>query len=1204
MNFVHLHNHSYYSLLQSPTSPAVIAKTAKKQGCSAVALTDNGVMYGALEFYQACKKEDIKAILGLEVLISPRSMYQKEIKSDGRPWNLVLLAENQEGYENLIQISSLAHMEGFYYKPRVDVEALKKYSKGLIALSGGFQGEIAQSILEGDDEEKITTTILKYKDLFDEGNFFLEVSYHPALSGQLELNEAIFEYGEKLNIPVVVAQNAYYAEVEEAEAQDILTCIATNRTVDDDRRTMIDEDYSMIDPEEIISVFSNRPEVIENTQKIADRCNVEFDLGKYCIPEIYPPEEHTTNDPISFFRFECIAGLKFRYPQFAEHLEKISWSDMAKNTVNNTEIFDKPFFQEIIGENQTGENIAKRFEFEFLVIKNMGFESYFLIVWDYIKWAKEEGIIVGPGRGSGAGSIIAYALQITNIEPLMFDLLFERFLNPDRISMPDFDIDFQDNRREEVIRYVTDKYGADKVAQISTFGTLAARAAVKDVGRALGISFQEMNDFAKLIPDRPGTKLQEAWDEEPDLRDAVESSPIFEKMWGIARRLEGCVRHVSVHACAVVISKDPLYKYSAVQHPPKDTNRTITQFSSGPLESLGLLKMDFLGLKNLTILDRALRIIERIHGVTIDIDTIPLDDESTYKLFQKGQTTGIFQFESNGMKRYLKDLKPTVFDDVLAMVALYRPGPLNSGMTDSFVARKHGKEEITYPHPCMESVLKDTYGVVVYQEQIMNLSKIMANFTGGQADTLRKAMGKKIKELMDKLKEEFIVGCASNDISKKIAEEVWNGWEEFAKYGFNKSHSACYALIAYQTAYLKSRYPTEFMAALMTSDKHNTERIALEIDECRQMGIEILPPSVNSSMKDFTVIEDGYIRFGLSAIKNLGESGIEAIVTARGPENTAFIGIEEFISTVEVTQLNRKNLEALIKSGAMDDFGGRASQVASMEAMIEFAKEKTAQSSSGQIGLFDMGEVDTASSLHFTLTFAKKAKLMELLSWERDLLGLFVSTHPLAGLEKYLEQKYFSTKDITVQKIDTVQKFFGMVSDLRIIRTKKDDKMCIFTLQDAFGKIPVIMFPKTYDEMGKKVKEDGFIMINGKIGMRGNEIQIIPEKIYKRDIEEMREEAKRFGLLDEDKKHIDERPLPNITAEDREDELREPWLVDVAATAKKEDLQLLKGLFEKNPGKDEIIFLFPNRKQVKFPGTVKLTKLLKGQVLQILGQKL
>jgi DNA polymerase-3 subunit alpha len=1200
MDFVHLHNHSYYSLLQSPSSPKQIISKAKEQGAKAVALTDNAVTYGGIEFYQECKKQNIKAILGMEVYLAPRTLYHKENKFDGRPYNLVLLAKDNTGYENLLKLSSIAHLEGMYYKPRIDKETLKKHSKGLIALSGGFTGEIHQAILNGKLDEDVFEIINSYLDIFSKENFYFEIAYRPNTPAQMELNEKLYEYGQKLKIPLVIGQNTYYSDISEQEAQDILTCIGTNRQFSEDRPTIIDDDYSMIDPKEIKSVFSEWPEAIKNTSKIADTCEIKFDLGKYHIPEFYPPKNHTTKTPIDYFRSQCIEGLKERYPEFLKHLEKINWQNLDNSTISNQKQTEENKLKAPTNNLKEGENIAKRFEYEFSIIKKMGFESYFLIVWDYIKWAKNNQILVGPGRGSGAGSIIAYALKITNINPLNFDLLFERFLNPERISMPDFDIDFQDNKRNDVIKYVSEKYGQDHVAQISTFGTMAARAAVKDVGRAFGINFQEMNDFAKLIPERPGTTLNQAYEEEGDLRTVLKENQEMKKVWDTAKKLEGVVRHISVHACAVVISKNPLLKYSALQYPPKDQTTIISQYSAHPLEDLGLLKMDFLGLKNLTILDRAIKNIKKFNGKTIDLDKIELEDEKTYEVFQKAQTTGIFQFESSGMKRYLEKLKPTVFSDLIAMAALYRPGPLNSGMTDSFIKRKNGEEQITYPHPSMEEALKDTYGVVVYQEQIMKLSQIMANFTGGQADTLRKAMGKKIQELMEKMKKEFIEGCLNNNISQKIAEKVWQGWEEFAKYGFNKSHSACYALIAYQTAYLKAYYPTEFMAALLTSDQNNADRVAIEIEESRNLNINILPPSVNESFHHFTVVKNREIRFGLNAIKNLGDSCAENIIKARGKENIIFNSLEDFLERMDLNQLNKKNLEALIFSGALDELGNRKQMYENLEILIDYAKISHQKKESGQIGLF---ENSNNSINQLNLPKTENFNIQEKLSKEKEYLGLFVSSHPLEGLEKYLSRNYHNPSKIKIKDIKTEKKFIGIINNLKIINTKKNNtKMASFTLQTVSGKIDIIVFPNNYEKLGEKIKEDNFVIVKGKIDLRDDNLQVISEDILEKNIETYIKNAKKEGVFGQILEN-QSTETPKFTKENLIDAKRKPWIIKLNQDTSKEQLQSMKNLIEKNPGKDEIILEFPNHKTVNLPQKVNLTKVLKSHLKQLLKLK-
>ena len=1237
MSFVHLHNHSYYSLLQSPTSPELLAKTAKEQGSSAIALTDNGVMYGAIEFYKACKKHEIKPIIGMEAYIAPRSLYKKEFKSDGRPWTLVLLAETQEGYQNLLKLSSIAHMEGMYYKPRIDLEVLEKHKKGLIALSGGFSGEIPHAILEGYLDEDIEKAIKKYLDIFGKNHFFFELSYHPNLPGQFELNEKLTELGGKFKVETVVAQNAYYSSPDDAEAQDILSCIAMNRQVDDDNRsTMIDEDYSLTAPEEIIPTFENNKKAIENTVKIADRCKIDFDFGAYHIPDLNPPKEHSTKTPLDYFRYECIEGLKERYPQFKKYLEEIGWNNLkckiqnSKSSLSSLTPIGDPNKSDLSSNSEeldsgqslshsrsdgndnednhsneqnspdktfSGAEIAERFEYEFGIIKKMGFESYFLMVWDYIKWAKDNGIMVGPGRGSGAGSIIAYALKITDLEPLQYSLLFERFLNPERVSMPDFDVDFQDNRINEVLDYVSKKYGEDHVARICTFGTLAARAAVKDVGRAMGIPFEKMNMFSKLIPERPGTKLAEAWESEPILKDTVENDEELQKIWDISLKLEGCVRHISVHACGVVISPEPLEKYSAIQHPPKDSSSVISQFSGKPLESLGLLKMDFLGLKNLSILDTAVKIIKRTKGTNIELDKIPVTDEKTFEVFQNAQTTGVFQFESAGMKRYLKELKPTVFEDLIAMNSLYRPGPME--FIPDFIKRKHGKVHIAYPHKSLEDILKPTYGIAVYQEQILQMAQAYAGYSLGQADILRRAIGKKIAEEMDKQRKVFLEKAESLGREKKTSEYIFDKViVPFAGYGFNKSHAAAYSLIAYQTAYLKAHFRTEFMAALLSADQSNSERVAIEIEECRSMEIEILPPSVNDSLHDFTVVKSRQIRFGLSAIKNLGDSGIDAIIQARGKDEIKFQNLEDFLKRVEASQLNRKNLEALICSGAMDELGERKAMLLSMDEMVEFAKESHMQTSTGQMGLFDGGTQSEAVSLRLQKTEA--AGLMQQLQWEKEFLGLFVSAHPLASISPYLHKHYTPLSSLEAKSIGKVGKFAGLITNLRKIKTKKGDYMATFSLDTPSGKIDVAVFPRVYNENIKKIEDDYFLLVEGKIDLRNDMLQIIAEKIFHKKLDDVLEKAKKEKLFDESIKYVKNEGAPSISMEDVENEKKQAWHLEIPPKASKEALLSLKKIFENNPGNDEVVLVFPNKQRMPLPAKVKLTKILKGNIRQLL----
>src|SRR3989339_530784 len=786
MKFVHLHVHSHYSLLDGLAKIDDLVQKATEDSMPALALTDHGVMYGVIEFYQKCNKAGIK--------------------------------------------------------PRIDWELLNKYKEGLICLSACQAGEIANAILNRtiEEAEKVAE---KYLELFGKGNYYLEVQHHPNLAKQKIVNDAIFKIGKKLDIPIVATNDVHYLNTEDAEAHDILICLQTKKKItDENRMSYLGEDFSMYTSQQMVDNFRANPEVVENTIKVAEMCNVEIKLGEIQLPVFDLPEGRS---PFDALVTECKKGMQKRYGFEA----------------------DKP-------ESDEEKKIVDRMNYELSVIEKTGYAAYFLITQDFITWAKNNNILVGPGRGSAAGSLVAYLTQITNLEPLKYDLLFERFLNPDRVSMPDIDTDFGDVRRVDVIRYVEEKYGKDHVSQIITFGTMAARAAVRDVGRVLDVPYLFCDKVAKLIP--MGMTIDTAINQTVELKELYESNSDAKRLLNFSRKLEGVARHSSTHACGVLITPKVLTEYTPIQYSATGENDVVSQYSLHPVEDLGLLKMDFLGLKNLTIIEHALEVIYKIHGKKIDLDNIELDNEKTYKLFQEGKTTGVFQFESSGMKKYLRKLKPTQFEDLVAMVALYRPGPLNSGMVDEFIDRKHGRKEIVFAHKIMEESLKNTYGVIVYQEQVMQLSKDMAGFTGGQADTLRKAMGKKIADLMAKMKVEFVAGCEKNKLPKRLAEDTFASMEKFAEYGFNKSHAACYALISYQTAYLKANYPAEFMASLLTSDQENMDRVAIEIDECKQMGIEVLPPDINESFRTFTVVADSLktnnptIRFGLQAIRNFG----------------------------------------------------------------------------------------------------------------------------------------------------------------------------------------------------------------------------------------------------------------------------------------------------------------------------------------------
>ena len=1065
MKFTHLHTHSHYSLLDGLPKIDELLDKAEELGMDSVGLTDHGVMYGAIEFYQKAKARNIKPIIGMEAYLAYGSMNQKRAGIDNKRYHLILLAKNNEGYRNLIKLTSAAHLKGLYYKPRIDKEILRKYSRGLIATSACIAGEIPRAIISK-DLAKAEKLVREYQEIFGRENFYLELQHHPNLKGQAESNEGMIKLAKKLNAPLTAANDSHYLNKEDAEAQDILMCIQMNKTVNDsDRLSMLGEDYSFRSQEQMIRDFQDVPEAIANTQRIVEQCNVEIDLGKTLLPYFEVPNGYTAE---SYLEKLCYEGLKKRYPGAATEA-------------------------------------IKRLEYELKIIKQTGFASYFLIVQDFVNWAKNKQIVVGPGRGSAAGSIVSYLLKITDVDPLKYNLLFERFLNPERISMPDIDLDFADHRRDEVIKYVAEKYGQDHVAQIITFGTMAARAAIRDVGRALGYPYTFCDQTAKTIP--MFTTLKEALENVDEVKNLYRSDPSAKKLIDYSLKLEGVVRHASTHACGVVISKDKIDHYAPCQHPPQDTSAVVTQYGMHAIEDLGLLKMDFLGLKNLTILEDTLNIIKKTKNVKIELDKIPLDNSKTLKLFQQGKTTGVFQFESSGMKRYLKQLKPTDFEDIIAMVAMYRPGPLNSGMVDEFINRKHGKKKIVYKHPIMENALKNTYGVIIYQEQVMQLSKDMAGFTGGQADTLRKAIGKKIATLMAKVKKEFIAGCLKNNLSRKLAEETSSDMEKFAEYGFNRSHAVCYALIGYQTAYLKSHYPTEFMAALLTSDQNNIDRVAIEVEECRQMNIEVLPPNINESFANFTVVnipQDNNksreaIRFGLSAIKNVGDNIIKVIVKARKEGDGKFKSIENFIDRVQDKDLNKKSMESLIRCGAMDDLGERNSLLGNLDQILSYAKEKQKNKNNGQSSLFGM--LRDAPAFSLKLKKINPASRKEKLSWEKELLGLYVSDHPLKEYADYLNSNSVNSANFSEERRNQRITVGGIITKIQNVVTRTGGKMLFATLEDLTGKVEILVFPKILEQNSEIWQEEKVVLVSGKLSDKDGVYKILADGVKEINLE-------------------------------------------------------------------------------------------------------
>lgn len=1065
-DYVHLHNHTQYSLLDGLTKVPALMEHVRKQGMEAVAMTDHGTLSGVIEFYKEAEAQEVKPIIGMEAYVAARTRHDKDPSKDKVYYHLIILAMNNAGYKNLMKLSTIANLEGVYYKPRIDHELLQKYNEGLIILSGCIGGEIGDNLRNG-QYDKAKEIASWYKSVFGD-RYYLEVQDHGhpdhphKWDEQVQVTTQTLKLSEELAIPCVVTCDAHYLRHADQQAHEILLCVQTGAFLTDEKRMSLkDFELHVTDPQQIIERWGDEyPEIITNTRAIADRCHVTIELGKILIPKFPVPKGE---DEKSYLEKLVYRGLAWRYGQVEEaEAKQMSIAD-AKKTL--------------------ASEVLQRAAYELEIIAQMGFNGYFLIIADFMNWGKDQGIVFGPGRGSAAGSIIAYSLKITELDPLRYDLLFERFLNPDRISMPDVDIDIQDTRRNEVIAYCAEKYGSERVANIVTFGRMAARNAVRDVARVLQMPYADADRLSKMIPppvQGAHIPLKTSLEKDFDLKREYEQNEAAKEVFDLAVQLEGTIRSHGVHAAGVVIAPDDIVEFVPLEMAQKGV--VATQYPMGPIEELGLLKMDFLGLSNLTIIKNALRIIKRVYGKDIDINTIPLDDPPTYELFQRGDTTGVFQLESSGMKRYLKELKPTVFEDIVAMVALYRPGPMQ--FIDDFIARKHGLKQITYPHISMENALKNTYGVLVYQEQVMQISKEVCGFTGGEADTLRKAIGKKKIDIMRKMKQRMIEGGQEvSGIEPALMEKFWKQLEDFAAYCFNKSHAACYGLIAYQTAYLKAHYPAAFMAALMTSDYDDTDRLSIEITECKHMGMEVLPPDVNESFLEFAVVpsEQQQIRFGMNAIKNVGTGAVEEILRARTENGGPFVDLEAFLSTVNVRIVNRKALESLIKAGALDRFGDRSTLLHNIETLLAYGQRLQKQRSSGQTDLF--GEVIDDAGTKAQLTLAapsEKFNTHEQLLWERELLGLYLSQHPLEIFETYLSEQTFPLKDLKPEHDGKNVTVGGAVVDVREITTKNGQKMAFVKIEDQFGEIEAILFPSSYQQTIGIWERDKVVLIKGK----------------------------------------------------------------------------------------------------------------------------
>ncbi len=1058
-DFVHLHVHSEFSLLDGACRLKDLVKQAKSSGMDSVALTDHGVMYGVIPFYKKAIAEGIKPIIGCEVYLA-KDRFDRGSKKDNTVSHLTLLAADMEGYQNLMQMVSIGFLEGFYYRPRIDDQVLKEYHKGIIALSGCMTGRLSQLILA----DRLEDAVLEAKELneiFDDGRFYLELQDH-GLDGQGKICKALSEISKELSIPTVATNDVHYIGADDSIAQEVMLCIQTGATMEDEDRFKFQSDQLYLkDYAEMSSTLPDYPEALARTNEIADMCDVEIDFGKIYLPNYEVPKDY---DLFSYLRKLCEDGIKKRY------------------------------------SNVTDE-IKDRLEHELSVIKDTGFAGYFLIVWDFMEYAKENSIRVGPGRGSAAGSIVAYALGITNIDPIKYGLLFERFLNPERVSMPDIDIDFCIERRDEVIDYVTKKYGEDRVAQIITFGTMQARQAIRDAGRVFGVPYSRVDTIAKLVPETLGITLDEALDSSDEFRNEYENNEDSKMIIDSALKLEGMARHDSVHAAGVVISKEELPRYTPLQRKPGTD--VVTQYPMDVISSIGLLKMDFLGLRTLTVIDQALLIIKRTTGKAIEVDDIPFDDDDTFEMLRSGDTIGVFQLESSGMRSLIRDLEPSTFTDIIALLALYRPGPLQSGMVKDFCDRKHKKTGITYLHEKMEPILEDTYGIIVYQEQVMRLATDLAGFSMAEADILRGAMSKKKPEVLDEQREKFISGSAANDVDKKTAGKIFDLIVHFAGYGFNKSHSTAYAVISYQTAYFKAHYPLEFMAALLTSVMGTKDKVAQYANECRRKNIDITPPSVNDSFAGFTPVDEGKIRFGLSAVKNVGLATIEKMVEARSKDGS-FKSIFDFCVRVDSKAINKRAIDSLIKSGSFDFLGHtRKDLLNNYEQAVDYGVNRQRQEEAGQFSLF--GDSAGISDEPIMVLTDEEMSKEDLLGFEKDMLGLYISDNPLFEVAELLAKKTtFSLSQVKEAKKKKNVQIGGLVSQTTKITTRKGDPMMFAVIEDLEGSIEAVIFPNIYQENASILVEDKIILIKGRLDTKEDEVKIIAEEIKELDRDEIR----------------------------------------------------------------------------------------------------
>ena len=1157
-DYVHLHNHTQYSLLDGLTKIPDLISYVKDEGMESIAITDHGTLSGLIEFYKEAKNQEIKPILGIETYVASRNLEDKEVGLDKNNFHLILLAKNDLGYQNLMKLSTIANLEGFYYKPRIDRKTLKKYSKGLICLSACMGSELGQALLNDDFNEAIKTAKW-YKEVFKE-DYYLEIQDHghpdhPTHNDdQFKVNSSLFKLANELDIKTVVTCDAHYLRHSDQNAHEVLLCIQTNSYLNDTNRfSLKDFELHVTSPKDLIKRWGkDHPEIILNTKEIANKCDVKIKLGETLIPkfDVHKP----FNDETTYLNELVYRGLNNRY-------------------LKNTKLKD---ISEI--KKTLPEDILSRAEYELGIIDSMHFSGYFLIVQDFINWGKDQGIIFGPGRGSAAGSIVAYALKITEIDPFKYNLMFERFLNPNRISMPDIDIDIQDSRRDEVIEYCVAKYGSNRVANIVTFGKMAARNAVRDVARVLEVSYQEADRLAKMLPmpvQGRHIPLKISLKEDQKLKEEYANNETARSIFDLAIQLEGTIRSHGVHAAGVVIAPSDISEHVPLELAQKGV--IATQYNMGPIDELGLLKIDFLGLSNLTTINNTIRIVKKVYKDSISLFDIPNDDPLTFELLQNADTTGIFQLESSGMKRYLKELKPTLFEDIVAMGALYRPGPMSE--IPRFIKGKNDPSSITYLHESLKPILEDTYGVIVYQEQIIKLLQLVAGYTAGEADLVRKAIGKKNRTIMAAEEPKFIKGCINQGLKKKDAQKLWELIQPFADYSFNKAHATCYGQISYWTAYLKAHYPNAYMAALMTTDFDNSDKLAIEINECQKMNIKVLPPSINKSFVEFGIDSNtNEIRYGLKAIKNVGAGAAMEIVETR--KDQPYKTIEDYLDRVNPKVSNKKVLESLIKVGAFDEFEDRQLLLDNIELLSEYAAKKQKSNNTNQVNIFANLSEKESNKIDTRLKLVKKSTKLDnrqYLSWERELLGIYISEHPLAEYSEYIDKNSDNLKEFSKLKDGSLINIIGIISNVHNITTKSNQKMAFIRIVTLNKEFEIVVFPKLYDEISLNLNKDKVYLFKLKVSAKStnnNPFSLIAESIEELDLNNLKETK-----------------FNGPGAKDKDQNLNERLYIKLNDLSDAIKLNQIKSKIDQNSGSYPVIIVVgqEDKKQaIKLPGGINI----------------